>query len=140
MGSLVGSTPRVVGAGLVAMAAEKVLDHKVGRRPVRSQLAAIGWCLRGSQALPLVVQSQAAIKTLMHGHLRSSVTRSIHSRLNLEATVLEAHHVVRADGALVLETEHLLGDESRMGWPVSRSRLSGWYHEAPVVAGQEVRH
>jgi hypothetical protein len=41
----------------MAMGAEKAFDDEVRRWPVGSQLAAIGWCLRGGQALPLVVHS-----------------------------------------------------------------------------------
>jgi hypothetical protein len=46
MESLVGSAPRVVGAWLMAMGAEKAFDDEVRRWPVGSQLAGIGWCLR----------------------------------------------------------------------------------------------
>lgn len=117
MGNLVGSTPRVVGAWLIAMGVEKAFDNEVRRWPVGSQLAAIRWCLGGGQAQPLVVQSQAAVKALMHRHPRPSVTGAILPRLSLQATAFEKHQVVRTYGASILETEDLLEDESWMGWP-----------------------
>ena len=112
---LARTAPWVVWSRLPGPVPKEAFDELVGRRLGGSELGGVRWRIRGSQALPLVVHSQVAIKALVHRHPHPGVTGPVDPWLDLQATVVEPHHVVRADGALMLQAEHLLRDESRRG-------------------------